>query len=199
MKMGNCKKQDRKRPELDINELFKRIKFNSKQIQKTFGDIEDLLKKSQRLMQQLLKTRTRNNGLSNENVFFNVAEAPAAPVAPPTPPTPTPLPPITQTQQTLIINILSTIRDIRSVNRQIRDTSEALVGGALLLRRRLIERSVAFDEDQFNRAADLTRSIEDIILGISILTSQLENLRTQLEVLQENLDIYVALLANTVL
>ncbi|WP_257145681.1 hypothetical protein [Priestia megaterium] len=194
--MGNCKKQDRKRPELDINELFKRIKFNSKQIQKTFGDIEDLLKKSQRLMQQLLKTRTRNNGLSNENVFFNVAEAPAAPVAPPTP---TPLPPITQTQQTLIINILSTIRDIRSVNRQIRDTSEALVGGALLLRRRLIERSVAFDEDQFNRAADLTRSIEDIILGISILTSQLENLRTQLEVLQENLDIYVALLANTVL
>lgn len=200
--MGNCKKQDRKRPELDINELFKRIKFNSKQIQKTFGDIEDLLKKSQRLMQQLLKTRTRNNGLSNENVFFNVAEAPAAPVAPPTPPTPptpTPLPPITQTQQTLIINILSTIRDIRSVNRQIRDTSEALVGGALLLRRRLIERSVAFDEDQFNRAADLTRSIEDIILGISILTSQLENLRTQLEVLQENLDIYVALLANTVL
>lgn len=194
--MGNCKKQDRKRPELDINELFKRIKFNSKQIQKTFGDIEDLLKKSQRLMQQLLKTRTRNNGLSNENVFFNVAEAP---VAPPTPPTPTPLPPITQTQQTLIINILSTIRDIRSVNRQIRDTSEALVGGALLLRRRLIERSVAFDEDQFNRAADLTRSIEDIILGISILTSQLENLRTQLEVLQENLDIYVALLANTVL
>lgn len=194
--MGNCKKQDRKRPELDINELFKRIKFNSKQIQKTFGDIEDLLKKSQRLMQQLLKTRTRNNGLSNENVFFNVAEALAAPVAPPTP---TPLPPITQTQQTLIINILSTIRDIRSVNRQIRDTSEALVGGALLLRRRLIERSVAFDEDQFNRAADLTRSIEDIILGISILTSQLENLRTQLEVLQENLDIYVALLANTVL
>ncbi|MEH7486116.1 hypothetical protein [Priestia megaterium] len=200
--MGNCKKQDRKRPELDINELFKRIKFNSKQIQKTFGDIEDLLKKSQRLMQQLLKTRTRNNGLSNENVFFNVAEAPAAPVAPPTPtpaPTPTPLPPITQTQQTLIINILSTVRDIRSVRRQITDTIEAIIGGLILLRARIIQRQDAENEGQFQRAFDLERSIEDIRLGISILDSQLENLRIQLEGLQENLEIYIALLANTVL
>lgn len=191
--MGDCKKQNRKRQELDINELFKRITFETKQSQRTFKEIENLLNRSQQLMRKL--PMTSNNILANENAFFNVA---GAPVAPPTP-TPTPLPPITQTQQTLIINILSTIRDIRSINRQIRDTSEALVGGALLLRRRLIERSVAFDEDQFNRADDLTRSIEDIILGISILTSQLENLRTQLEVLQENLDIYVALLANTVL
>lgn len=197
--MGNCKKQDRKRPELDINELFKRIKFNSKQIQKTFGDIEDLLKKSQRLMQQLLKTRTRNNGLSNENVFFNVA---AAPVAPPTPvpaPTPTPLPPITQTQQTLIINILSTVRDIRSVRRQITDTIEAIIGGLILLRARIIQRQDAEHEGQFARAFALERSIEDIRLGISILDSQLENLRIQLEGLQENLEIYIALLANTVL
>ncbi|PEA37264.1 hypothetical protein COL08_00890 [Priestia megaterium] len=199
MKMGNCKKQYHKRPELDINELFKRIKFNSKQIQKTFEDIEDLLKKSQRLMQQLLKTRTQNNGLSNENVFFNVAEAPAAP-PPPTPPaTPSPLPPITELQRTLIINIFSTIRDIRSVSRQITDTIEAIIGGLILLRARIIQRQDAENEGQFERAFDLQTSIDDITLGISILDSQLENLRIQLEGLQENLEIYIALLANTVL
>ncbi|MED4069000.1 hypothetical protein [Priestia megaterium] len=197
--MGNCKKQYHKRPELDINELFKRIKFNSKQIQKTFEDIEDLLKKSQRLMQQLLKTRTQNNGLSNENVFFNVAEAPAAP-PPPTPPaTPSPLPPITELQRTLIINIFSTIRDIRSVSRQITDTIEAIIGGLILLRARIIQRQDAENEGQFERAFDLQTSIDDITLGISILDSQLENLRIQLEGLQENLEIYIALLANTVL
>nr|WP_277736482.1 hypothetical protein [Priestia megaterium]WEZ56244.1 hypothetical protein P5632_00060 [Priestia megaterium] len=74
-----------------------------------------------------------------------------------------------------------------------------MIGGVLLLRRRAIERSEAFDEDQFDRADDLTRSIEDITLGILILESQLENLKTQLEGLQENLEIYIALLANTVL
>ncbi|ADE72268.1 hypothetical protein BMQ_pBM20009 (plasmid) [Priestia megaterium QM B1551] len=197
MKMGNCKKQNRKRQELDINELFKRITFETKQSQRTFKEIENLLNRSQQLMRKLLTNS--NNILTSENAFFNVAGAPAAPVAPPTPPTPTPLPPITQTQQTLIINLLSTVRDIRSVSRQIRDTYEALIGGVLLLRRRAIERSEAFDEDQFDRADDLTRSIEDITLGILILESQLENLKTQLEGLQENLEIYIALLANTVL
>ncbi|MGV7003290.1 hypothetical protein [Priestia megaterium] len=195
--MGNCKKQNRKRQELDINELFKRITFETKQSQRTFKEIENLLNRSQQLMRKLLTNS--NNILTSENAFFNVAGAPAAPVAPPTPPTPTPLPPITQTQQTLIINLLSTVRDIRSVSRQIRDTYEALIGGVLLLRRRAIERSEAFDEDQFDRADDLTRSIEDITLGILILESQLENLKTQLEGLQENLEIYIALLANTVL
>lgn len=198
--MGNCKKQNRKRQELDINELLKRITFETKQSQRTFKEIENLLNRSQQLMKKL--PTNSNNILTSENAFFNVAGAPAAPVAPPTPPTPptpTPLPPITQTQQTLIINILSTIRDIRSINRQIRDTYEALIGGAFLLRRRVIERSEAFDEDEFDRADELTRSIEDITLGISIFESQLTNLRTQLEGLLDNLDIYIALLANTVL
>ena len=125
--MGNCKKQDRKHPELDINELFKRIKFESKQIQKSLRDIEELLKRSQKLMQRL--QITSNNGLANGNTFFNVAAAPAAPTPP------TPQAPVTGIQQGLINNILSTVREIGRVRRQIRDTLETIIGSFFLFRR----------------------------------------------------------------
>ncbi|WJX02512.1 hypothetical protein [Priestia aryabhattai] len=127
MKMGNCKKQDRKHPELDINELFKRIKSESKQIQKSLRDIEELLKRSQKLMQRL--QITSNNGLANGNTFFNVAAAPAAPTPP------TPQAPVTGIQQGLINNILSTVREIGRVRRQIRDTLETIIGSFFLFRR----------------------------------------------------------------
>ncbi|MEJ9314269.1 hypothetical protein P4655_23205 [Priestia megaterium] len=177
--MGNYKKQDRKHPELDINELFKRIKFESKRIQKSLRDIEGLLKRSQGLMQRL--QITSNNGLANGNTFFNVAEAPAAPT-PPTPQAPFTL--STGIQQVLI-NILSTAREIQRVRRQFRNTLETLIFGGLLVRRAGILRL------GFKRA-------EEIELGVLVLMSQLENLSLQLEELQENLDINIALL-NTLL
>ncbi|MFI8658228.1 hypothetical protein [Priestia megaterium] len=177
--MGNCKKQDRKRSELDINELFKRFKLESKQIQKTLKDIEGSLKRSQELMQRLLTTRTRNNVLPNENAFFNVAEAPAVP-------TPVPQAQVTITQQTLINNIFSTVREISRVRSQIRNTLEALIIGVLLIGRGGLLRL------GFERA-------QEIALGVLVLMSQLENLTLQLEELQDNLDINIALLANTVL
>ena len=99
--MGNCKKQNSKHPELNINELFKRIKFESKQIQNTFREIEELLKRSKELMQQLLTAK--NNRLLNGNTFFNVAAAPAVPI-------PTPVTPLVQ----LIT------KDIARIARQIR-------------------------------------------------------------------------------
>nr|WP_277736481.1 hypothetical protein [Priestia megaterium]WEZ56243.1 hypothetical protein P5632_00055 [Priestia megaterium] len=77
MKMGNCKKQNRKRQELDINELFKRITFETKQSQRTFKEIENLLNRSQQLMRKLLTNS--NNILTSENAFFNVAGAPCCP------------------------------------------------------------------------------------------------------------------------
>ena len=102
--MGNSKKQDRKRPELDINELFKIIKFESKQFQKTSREIEGLLKTSKELMQQLLTAK--NNGSLNGNIFFNVAATSPAPVAAaPTPVTP-------------LIQIIA--KDIARIARQIR-------------------------------------------------------------------------------
>lgn len=189
--MGNCEKQNRKRPELDINELSKRIKFESKQIQKTFSEIEGLLKRSQELMKRL--QITSNNRSVNGNAFFDVAEAPAAPpVVPPTPPTPQA--PVTTLQQTLISNIFSTVRDIGRVRRQIRNTVEALIGGSFLLRRRLRQlRASVFG------APLVGPTLAEIELGIFVLQSQLENLRIQLVGLQEDLDINIALLANTVL
>lgn len=102
--MGNCKKQNSKHPELNINELFKRIKFESKQIQNTFREIEELLKRSKEIMQQLLTAK--NNRLLNGNTFFNVAAAPAAPAVP----IPTPVTPLVQ----LIT------KDIARIARQIR-------------------------------------------------------------------------------
>lgn len=175
--MGNCKKQDRKHPELDINELFKRIKFESKQIQKSLRDIEELLKRSQKLMQRL--QITSNNGLANGNTFFNVAAAPAAPTPP------TPQAPVTGIQQGLINNILSTVREIGRVRRQIRDTLETIIGSFFLFRREF-------------RRGNLARA-EEIELGVLVLISQLGNLTLQLEELQDNLEINIALLANTVL
>ncbi|WP_377520470.1 hypothetical protein [Priestia megaterium] len=107
--MGNCKKQDRKRPELDINELFKIIKFESKQFQKTSREIEGLLKTSKELMQRLLTAK--NNGSLNGNTFFNVAATPPAAVAlSPIPAAPTPVTPLIQ-----II-----VKDIARIARQIR-------------------------------------------------------------------------------
>ncbi|MGG3581024.1 hypothetical protein ABEU81_00770 [Priestia megaterium] len=179
--MGNCKKQEHKRSELDINELFKRFKLESKQIQKTLKDIEGSLKRSQELMQRLLMTRTRNNVLPNENAFFNVAEAPAVPT-----PTPVPQAQVTITQQTLINNIFSTVREIRRVRTQIRNTVEALIIGFLLIRRGGLLR------------LGLERA-QEIALGVLVLMSQLENLTLQLEELEDNLNINIALLANTVL
>ncbi|MGG3570321.1 hypothetical protein ABET11_27085 [Priestia megaterium] len=189
--MGNCKKQDSKRPELDINELFKRIKFESKQIQKIFRDIEGLLKRSQKLMQRL--QITRNNSLVNGNTFFDVAEAPAVPTPAP-PPTPTPQAPVTAIQQTLINNILSTAREIGRVRTQIRNTVEAYIGGLILLRRRLRQLRGAVFGGSLEGA-----TLEEIALGLLVLQSQLENLTLQLEGLQEDLDINISLLANTVL
>ncbi|MEH7312694.1 hypothetical protein [Priestia megaterium] len=189
--MGNCKKQDSKRPELDINELFKRIKFESKQIQKIFRDIEGLLKRSQKLMQRL--QITRNNSLVNGNTFFDVAEAPAVPTPAP-PPTPTPQAPVTAIQQTLINNILSTAREIGRVRTQIRNTVEAYIGGLILLRRRFRQLRGAVFGGSLEGA-----TLEEIALGLLVLQSQLENLTLQLEGLQEDLDINISLLANTVL
>ncbi|WP_061860468.1 hypothetical protein [Priestia megaterium] len=192
--MGNCKKYDRKRPELDINELFKRFKLESKQIQKTFKDIEGSLKRSQELMQRLLTTRTRNNVLPNENAFFNVADAPAVPTPTPTTPTPVPQVQVTITQQTLINNVLSTARNIGRVRRQIINTIEAIIGGAVLTQRVLQQQRIG--EISANRAI---LEIEEIGLGLLILLSDLESLREELEELRENLDINIGLLANTVL
>ncbi|MFD0085116.1 hypothetical protein [Priestia megaterium] len=175
--MGNCKKQERKRSEFDINELFKRFKLASKQIQKSLRDIEGLLKRSQGLMQRL--QITSNNGLANGNTFFNVAAAPAAPAAP------TPQAPVTGIQQGLINNIFSTVREIGRVRTQIRNTVEAAIGGFFLLRRSL-------------RGFNIERS-QEIALGIIVLISQLENLTLQLEELEDDLNINIALLANTVL
>ncbi|PFJ39407.1 hypothetical protein COJ00_27910 [Priestia megaterium] len=179
--MGNCKKQERKRSEFDINELFKRFKLASKQIQKSLRDIEGLLKRSQGLMQRL--QITSNNGLANRNTFFQVAEAPAVPTPAPSPPTPQA--PVTGIQQGLINNIFSTVREIGRVRAQIRNTVEAAIGGFFLLRRALRE---------FN----LQRG-QEIALGIMVLISQIENLTLELEELQEDLDINIVLLANTVL
>lgn len=175
--MGNCKKQERKRSEFDINELFKRFKLASKQIQKSLRDIEGLLKRSQGLMQRL--QITSNNGLANGNTFFNVAEAPAAPTPP------TPQAPVTGIQQGLINNIFSTVRAIGRVRTQIRNTVEAIIGGFFLFRREF-------------RRGNLARA-EEIELGVLVLISQLENLTLQLEELEDDLNINIALLANTVL
>lgn len=188
--MGNCKKYDRKRPDLDINELYKRIKLESKQIQKTFKNIGELLKRSQELMQRL--QITRNNSLVNGNSFFQVAEAPAVPSPAPSPPTPQAQ--VTAIQQTLISNILSIARDIGRIRRQIRETAEALLGG-LVLATRIIR--------QINAASIVIPpgepNLEEIVLGVFVLQSQLANLTLQLEGLQEDLEVNIALLANTVL
>lgn len=192
--MGNCKKYDRKRPDLDINELYKRIKLESKQIQKTFKNIGELLKRSQELMQRL--QITRNNSLVNGNSFFQVAEAPAVPTPVPTPvpSPPTPQAQVTAIQQTLISNILSIARDIGRIRRQIRETAEALLGG-LVLATRIIR--------QINAASIVIPpgepNLEEIVLGVFVLQSQLANLTLQLEGLQEDLEVNIALLANTVL
>ncbi|MDP1383942.1 hypothetical protein Q8G31_30315 [Priestia megaterium] len=118
--MGNRKKQNRKRKELDINELFKRIAFETKQSKRTFKEVEDLLNRSQQLMRKL--PMTRNNILANENAFFDVGGAPAAPVAPPiVPPAPSPepaAPTLTPNQRRLVMEIFGISRRLRNLRFQ---------------------------------------------------------------------------------
>ncbi|WP_420743567.1 hypothetical protein [Priestia aryabhattai] len=123
--MGNSKKQNSKRPELNINELFKRIKFESKQIQNTFREIEGLLKRSKELMQQLLTAK--NNGLLNGNTFFNVAEAPVAPAVPIATP-------VTPLVQLITKDIARIARQIRILQAELsRQTNIAILSLTLLL------------------------------------------------------------------
>ncbi|MFF2445247.1 hypothetical protein [Priestia megaterium] len=116
--MGNCKKQHHKRPALDINELFRRIKFESKQSKRTFKDIEDLLNRTYQLMQRL--QTTRNNRVVNGNTFLNVAELPEAPpiIPQPTPQAP-PAPTLTPTQRRLVRDILEKGRRLRVLRGQL--------------------------------------------------------------------------------
>ncbi|MCM3308849.1 hypothetical protein M3628_29045, partial [Priestia megaterium] len=119
--MGNSKKQNRKRQELDINDLFRRITFETKQSKKTFREIEELLNRSQQLMRKL--PMTMNNILTNENTFFNVAGAPVAPPAPPVvppPPSPEPVAPtLTPDQRRLVRDIIEISRRLRNLRFQL--------------------------------------------------------------------------------
>ncbi|MED3861556.1 hypothetical protein [Priestia megaterium] len=171
--MGNCKKQDRKRPELDINELFKRIKFESKQFQKTFREIEGLLKTSKELMQRLLTAK--NDGLLNGNTFFDVAATPPAPVAPPaTPAAPTPVTPL--------IQIIT--KDIARIARQIRILQQEQL---TQIRRALI--SMVFLQTATTEETER--------LAIAVLFSAvgaIESIRSQLQALRDELDADIVLL-----
>lgn len=162
--MGNSKKQNSKRPELNINELFKRIKFESKQIQNTFREIEGLLKRSKELMQQLLTAK--NNGLLNGNTFFNVAEAPVAPVTPAVP-IPTPVTPLVQ----LIT------KDIARIARQIRILQTELSSQSRIAIFSLAVLAVTSSEETEQLA---TAAFFSSVGAIGRIRSQLQALRDEL-------------------
>ncbi|PFU67544.1 hypothetical protein COK90_00280 [Priestia megaterium] len=163
--MGNCKKQDRKRPELDINELFKRIKFESKQFQKTFREIEGLLKTSKELMQRLLTAK--NNGLLNGNTFFDVAP-PATPAAP-TPVTP-------------LIQIIT--KDIARIARQIR----------ILQQEQLTQIRRALISMVFLQTATTEETERLAIAVLFSAVGAIESIRSQLQALRDELDADIVLL-----
>ncbi|MDR7247083.1 hypothetical protein [Priestia megaterium] len=129
--MGNSKKQNRKRQELDINDLFRRITFETKQSKKTFREIEELLNRSQQLMRKL--PMTMNNILTNENAFFNVAGAPVAPPAPPAPPVVPPPPSPEPAAPTLTPDQRRLVRDIIEISRRLRNLRFQLAFAALNL------------------------------------------------------------------
>jgi len=163
--MGNCKKQDRKRPELDINELFKRIKFESKQFQKTFREIEGLLKTSKELMQRLLTAK--NDGLLNGNTFFDVAP-PATPAAP-TPVTP-------------LIQIIT--KDIARIARQIR----------ILQQEQLTQIRRALISMVFLQTATTEETERLAIAVLFSAVGAIESIRSQLQALRDELDADIVLL-----
>ncbi|WP_194758468.1 hypothetical protein [Priestia megaterium] len=167
--MGNSKKQNSKRPELNINELFKRIKFESKQIQNTFREIEGLLKRSKEVMQQLLTAK--NNGLLNGNTFFNVAEAPAAPV---TPAAPAPVTPLVQ----LIT------KDIARIARQIR----------ILQRELLTQTRIALLAFVLLQTATTEETEGLAIAAFFSAVGAIESIRRQLQALRDELDEDIAIL-----
>ncbi|MDF2010160.1 hypothetical protein [Priestia megaterium] len=171
--MGNCKKQNSKRPELNINELFKRIKFESKQIQNTFREIEGLLKKSKEVMQQLLTAK--NNGLLNGNTFFNVAEAPAAPVTPAVPipiPTPAAPAPVTPLVQIVIKDIARIARQITIKQAELRESISLALITAVTLR----QTDLSEDEEAVIFARFFSQ-----IGNIARVNSELQALRDELD------------------
>lgn len=192
--------------EQEIESLLKKIQFENRRIRKVSEDIEQSLREVKRLFQQIKGNinkhetvrnlwlgQLRNGGIQE---FQNVTDVvpttpPMVPSVPPAPATPSPLFPLTETQQTLISNILSTAREIGRVRRQIGNTIAAIIGGNILLRRRLA---------QLRLGAPLEGpSLAEIHFGLLVLISQLGNLRVHLDGLQEDLDINISLLANTVL
>ncbi|MEH7411723.1 hypothetical protein [Priestia megaterium] len=166
--MGNRKKQNRKRPELNINELFKRIKFESKQIHNTFKDIEELLKRSKELMQQLLTAK--NNGLVNGNTFFDVAAAPAIPTPPPAVP-----PPVTPLVQIVTKDIARIARQIRILQRELHAAIVLAISAAALLRR--VEEEE--EEEEFNEEL-ATIELLAAVTAIDNALIQLQELRAEL-------------------
>ncbi|GAB1787162.1 hypothetical protein [Priestia megaterium] len=161
--MGNSKKQNSKRPELNINELFKRIKFESKQIQNTFREIEGLLKRSKEVMQQLLTAK--NNGLLNGNTFFNVAEAPAAPVTPAAPA------PVTPLVQLITKDIARIARQIRILQRELLTQTRIAILALVLLQTATTE-----ENEQLALAAFFSA-----VGAIGRIRSQLQALRDELD------------------
>lgn len=123
MKKMSEKEKHRGDLDIDIHELVERFKVESQQIQETFSDIEDLLKRSKKIMKQLLRiSDDRNQDLAFEDVFFEVAPPAAAPVAPVPPAAAAPA--AAPAPVTPIVQIIT--KDIARIARQIREEQSLL-------------------------------------------------------------------------
>ncbi|USK84796.1 hypothetical protein [Peribacillus asahii] len=102
----------------NLRDLLERIQSASEQIQEEISDIRDLLRRAERLMQQLPQNGNGGNQffVSDQGVFLQVAPPPAAAPPPPTPAAPV----LTPDQRRLV-------RDIREIGRQLRRLQDELL------------------------------------------------------------------------
>ncbi|AZV45192.1 hypothetical protein BAOM_4613 [Peribacillus asahii] len=158
--MGKRDKHHRR----SLNDLLERFESASEQIQEEISDIRELLRRAERLMQQLPRNGNRGTQgfISDEGVFFEVAAPPAA----------TPAAPVLTPDQRRLV------RDIREIGRQLRNLqfqfAVAVVGFSTLI-------DLLVNEDE----GDIPEEV--VIAFISFFAIQISTIQLQIAELQGRL------------